>query len=223
MDIEHKAEKIGAIGLCAGCIGLFVLTIYFISGQSDPGNFLFFNSGKNSAPDNPYIGNMKDFSYSGQRTAEGVVYRINAEGEKVSVIQFEGRFIWTNFAAPWCGNSASQAQVIKNLENSFGDEVVFLTVMTSASPEYESLPTRQTAKEWAQRFGLNPNKVVAAANLWAQTVPTHILYSSTGQTLYRSKGYMSHDQIKDILSRYMQDWKNWADNGKKADWMRFTE
>ena len=61
-------------------------------------------------------------------------------------------------------------------------------------------------------------RVVAATNLWSWTFPTHILYSPEGQTLYRSTGYLSADQIND-LSRYMQDWDEWSRNGRRQ-WMK---
>jgi thiol-disulfide isomerase/thioredoxin len=166
---------------------------------------------------------MNDFSYAGQRTAEKIVYRVNALGEMVSVVEFEGRFVWADYAAPWCKPCVAQAQVIKRLENAFGDKVVFLTVMTSASPEYESIPTQETARAWSQRCGLNPNRVVAATDQWAKYIPTHILFSPEGQTLYRSTGYMTGDQIRGILSDYVKDWLNWSENAVIAHWMRFGE
>ena len=174
-------------------------------------------------PCNPRLGNMSDFSYGGQRTAEEVLYRVNANGEMVSVVEFEGSFVWADYAAPWCKPCVAQAQVIKRLENAFGDEVVFLTIMTSTSPEFQSVPTQETARAWSQRFGLNPHKVLAATNLSGMVIPTHILYSPEGQTLYRITGYIPTDQIKSILSRYMKDWKNWSENAVIADWMRFGE
>lgn len=174
-------------------------------------------------PDNPYVGNMSDFSYGGQRKAEKVIYRVNANGGMVSVVEFEGCFVWADYAAPWCKPCVAQAQVIKGLEKAYGDEVVFLTVMTSASPEFQSIPTQETARAWTHRFGLDPHRVLAAKNLWGMTIPTHILYSPEGQTLYRSTGYMSADQIRSILSKYVKDWKNWSENAAITDWMRFSE
>ena len=193
------------------CSLLTVVTLFLICGCGE------------QRPRSPYLGNMNNYSYGGQRTAEKIVYRVNALGEMVSVVEFEGSFVWADYAATWCKPCAAQAQVISRLENAFGDEVVFLTVMTSASPEFESIPTQETARAWSQRFGLNPNRVVAATNQWAKYIPTHILFSPEGQTLYRITGYIPTDQIKSILSRYMKDWKNWSENAVIADWMRFGE
>jgi thiol-disulfide isomerase/thioredoxin len=176
--------------------------------------------GGDKAPDNPYIGNMDDFSYSGQVTPDGVTYRVSASAKQVSVAQFDGRFVWTDYAAPWCQPCVTQAQAIKSLERTLGDRVVFLTVITSASEKYEDVPDQQTARAWAQRFGLDPDRVVAATNLWAWKIPTHILYSPKGQTLYRSTGYLPAEEIQGLLNRYIIDWEKWDRTGEKADWMR---
>lgn len=178
--------------------------------------------GQHRDPDNPYLGNMHDFSYSGQVTPEGITARINALGEKVSITKFKGQFVWADYAAPWCHPCESQARVIKELEGAFGNDVVFLTVITSTAPKYNSSATQKTAKDWANRFQLNPQYVLAAS-LWYMRVPTHILFSPTGQTLYRAEGYMSKDQINAILSAYIYDWKNWTEHNYKAKWMRFNK
>ena len=180
---------------------------------------LVLGCGKSRTHDNPYVGNMDDYSYSGQWSDDGCVYRVNGHGEEVCVAEFEGQFVWADYAAPWCRPCVAQARIIKALETEYGDEVVFLTVITSANNEFKSIPTQETASSWARRFKLNPAKVVAATDRWGMTIPTHILYSPTGQTLYRSKGYLSKEQLQEIMAGYIQDWENWSENGTEADWM----
>jgi len=175
---------------------------------------------KSASNHNPYVGNMKDFSYSGQLTDDSCVYRMNALGEEVCVAEFQERFVWVDYSAPWCTPSSSQAKVIKALENEVEYQAVFLTVITSASAEFQSMPTQQTARRWARRFGLYPARVVVATDKWGMTIPTHILFSPTGQTLYRAQGFHSKKQIREIMDRYMRDWENWSDTGAVADWMR---
>ncbi len=178
-----------------------------------------FETGTRSA-DNPYLGNMNDTSYSAQVTADRIVKRVSASGRQVCVNEFKGRYVWADYAAPWCKPCSAQAKAIKSLEKRLEGQVVFLTVMTGNSPKYEDVATRGNAQAWARRFGLNPDRVVAADNLWAWTVPTHILYSPRGHTLYRSTGYLPAEKIAATITRYMRDWDNWAANGQKAQWMR---
>ena len=183
------------------------------------GSCLLQGCGKGRTNDNPYVGNMDDYTYSGQRSDDGCVYRINGHGEEVCVAEFEGQFVWADYSAPWCRPCVAQARIIKALENEFPGEVVFLTVITSAKSEFQSIPTQETASAWARRFKLDPAKVVAATNRWGMTIPTHILFSPTGQTLYRAVGYLSKEQLQEIMTGYIQDWKNWSENGTEAEWM----
>ena len=167
----------------------------------------------------PHVGIMDDVSYSGQRTSSGIMKRPNAHGKGVSLDQFEGSFIWVDYAAPWCSPCAPQSGTIHKLENAFGDEVVFVTVMTSDASGGNSKPTPQTAMGWAKRFGLDPRRVLAA-DLWTMTIPHHILFSPKGQTLYRTEGQLFEEQIRVMLQQYMSDWKDWDKSGSVADWMR---
>jgi len=172
------------------------------------------------ANDNPYLGNMADTSYSAQVTADKELTRISASGKQVCINAFKGQYVWADYCAPWCKPCVSQAKAIKSLEKRFEGNVVFFTVMTSNSQKYEDVATRKNAQAWAGRFGFDPDRVVAADNLWAWTIPTHILYSPRGHTLYRSTGYLSADEIARIITRYVSDWDKWAETGERAKWMR---
>jgi hypothetical protein len=57
------------------------------------GFYLVLGCGKSRTNDNPYVGNMNDYTYSGQRSDEGCVYRVNGRGEEVCVAEFEGQFV----------------------------------------------------------------------------------------------------------------------------------
>ena len=163
---------------------------------------------QNPSPiENPYLGNMNDHSWGGLVEPGKDLRRVNANGRYVSVSEFKGKFLWTDYAAPWCQPCVPQAQAIKSLETVFGGKVVFLTVMTANSSRFEDVADQQTAKNWAQRFGLNPEQVVAATNLWSRTIPTHILFSPAGQMLYQSTGALTASQIQAIASKHMQAWE----------------
>src|SRR5438552_3980584 len=90
-------------------------------------------SQKTSAPAKEYVGNMNDFTYSGQVRPDGVTTRTSASGKSVSIDQFKGRFIWVEYAAPWCETCLAEAQEIKGMNNLGGTNLVFLTIMTSKS------------------------------------------------------------------------------------------
>jgi thiol-disulfide isomerase/thioredoxin len=160
---------------------------------------------------------MADTSYYGQR---GTLSRLNAKGELVALEQFAGRFIWAEYAAPWCGPCEPQARDARAVARSAGPEVVFLTVMTSDMGGYGDPATPATAAKWAARFGLDPEKVLAA-DLTAMTIPKHILFSPDGHVLLERTGQIFAGEIRSTLSRYMADWKEWDETAKPAEWMRW--
>lgn len=169
-------------------------------------------------PDSP-VGNMADSSYYGQR---GSVSRPNARGELVAYEQFAGQFIWAEYAAPWCQPCVPQTQDAHAVDSSYGPEVVFITVMTSDVGGYGDPATVATAAKWASRFGLDPERVLAA-DLTAMTIPKHLLFSPDGHLLFEKTGQMRASEIRDVLDRYMADWRQWKETGWLAEWMTWEE
>ena len=163
------------------------------------------------------VGNMRDDSYSGGRTQEP---RPNALGERVWMPDFEGSFVWSEYAATWCPVCSKQTPETKKAESELGEEIVFLTVMTGKSNAYNDHATVATAKEWAARFALDPERVIAA-ELWFKTVPEHRFYSPQGHTLFVHVGYLSADQIGDVIAYYKTGWEEWAETGERAGWMTY--
>lgn len=160
------------------------------------------------------VGNMNDDSYSTGRTQES---RLNALGHPVHMTDFEGRFVWSEYAATWCAICAKQTPETQQVEAEH-DGIVFLTVMTGKSNAYDDHATVETAKQWAGRFHLDPERVIAA-ELWYKTVPEHRFYSPRGHTLFVHVGYLSAGQIREVIEYYRTGWKAWAETGRKAKWM----
>jgi hypothetical protein len=121
------------------------------------------------------VGNMNDNSYSSGRTQDP---RPNALGRPVAMPDFEGKFVWAEYAAPWCETSTWQTPETKKIGKEMEDDVVFLTIMTGKSNAYNDHATVGTARDWAERFRLDPKRVLAA-ELWFKTIPEHRLYSPT--------------------------------------------
>lgn len=158
----------------------------------------------------PVVGNMADTSYYGLRNLE----RLNGLGQPVTMAQFGGRFVWADYAAPWCSTCFPQSENVKSLDEALGQQsVVFITVMTSDRGGSPSKPaTVATAKRWADRFRLDAARVLVA-NLSSMTLPKHILFSPDGQVLFEHIGYLSVSEIQTILGKYMAAWEDWRDYG----------
>jgi hypothetical protein len=165
------------------------------------------------------VGDMTNTTYYGQR---GSVSRPNARGEMVAFEQFAGQFIWAEYAAPWCQPCVPQTQDAKAVDGSFGPEVIFFTVMTSDMEGYGDPATVATASKWASRFGLDPGRVLAA-DLTAMTIPKHLLFSPDGHLLFERTGQLRATEIRDVLERYMADWRHWDETGQLADWMTWGD
>jgi len=161
------------------------------------------------------VGNMSDYSYSSCRSQEP---RSNALGEPVHMTDFEGQFVWADYAATWCGPCQQQARVTKKVEAELGDEVVFLTIMTGKSTNYNDHATTDTARQWAAAHQLPPERVLAA-KLWYKTIPEHRFYSPEGHTLFVHVGYLNQEQIKQVIDYYRSGWEKWSQTGETAEWM----
>lgn len=161
------------------------------------------------------VGNINDISYSSGRTQEP---RSNALGQPVSMTDFEGSFVWAEYAAPWCGVCASQAPETKAVKAELGSSIAFLTVMTGQSTNYNDHATVNTAKAWASSHGSDPSRVVAA-ELWFKTIPEHRFYSPQGHTLFVHVGFLSSAQIRDVIFYYKTGYEQWVASGELAEWM----
>ena len=161
------------------------------------------------------VGNMNDDSYSTGRTQEP---RVNALGDFVHMTDFEGEFVWSEYAATWCKACKQQTRETKHAEAELGDEIVFLTIMTGKSNQYNDHATQDTARQWAAANRLSPERVLAA-DLWYKTVPEHRFYSPQGHTLFVHVGYLNREQIKQVIDYYRTGWEKWSETGEEADWM----
>lgn len=163
------------------------------------------------------VGNMNDVSWSSGRTQQP---RLNALGKPVYMPDFEGSFVWSEYAAPWCKVCPTQTPETKKVEKELQGQVVFLTVMTGKSNKYNDHATVATARAWASRFQLDPARVIAA-ELWFKTVPEHRFFSPRGHTLFVHVGHLPADRIREVISFYRTGWEKWSATGEKADWMTF--
>ncbi len=161
-------------------------------------------------------GDMSDASYRGQRDK---VSRPNANDKKVMLQDFAGKFIWVDYAAPWCSPCGPQTRAVKSVASKAKSNIVFITVMTSDMGGYGDPATSATALRWAKKFKLDKQHVLAA-DLTSMTVPKHIFFSPDGHVLYEKTISMSASDIRTILTKYMKDWGAWKHTLTKAAWMK---
>ena len=134
---------------------------------------------------------------------------------------FEGRFVWSEYVAPWCSTSAKQTPETKRAESELGGQVAFITIMTSNEPNDIEPATVEVARRWSGRFQLDPRRVIAA-DLRSKTIPEHRFYSPQGHTLFVHVGYLNTDQIRETINYYKAGWEKWFNGGEAAEWMTFN-
>jgi hypothetical protein len=200
--LERRGEAGWVLGVVAIVYPVLMLGVFVETFGIDPASVGSAGGGKRDAA--AYVPDYSDHSYSGGR---GIPYGLNALAQPVSLDLFEGRFVFVEYTAPWCSSAGAQAASFRNLTRRphvAGREVVFLTVMTGGE-EALTPSTRETALEWAQRYGLDPARVVAEGDS-SRTVPQHALFSPSGQTLYRSEGRLTEAQMAALLARRIGQW-----------------
>ncbi len=171
---------------------------------------------REKTPGEDRVGLLSDRTYF---NARGKV-RTSASGRSVRMEQHEGRFVWAEYVAPWCGYCRQQSPETRQVDESTGSEVVFLTIMTSDMGGYGDPATQDTARAWAGQYGLDPDRVLAA-DLTAIPIPRHILYSPEGQMLFLQSGYLPAGRIREVLEDRMAGWTAWNKSGQVASWMKF--
>lgn len=121
---------------------------------------------------------------------------LTASGREVTLQAYQGQYLWVDHAAAWCGYCEPQTRTLVGLEQRYGDRLAFLTVVTGTDQVMQP-PTAATARAWADRFGLDPERVLA--RFTTDTLPYHVLYSPRGEVLYQGSGLYDTARIIEIL------------------------
>ena len=124
---------------------------------------------------------------------------VDGWGNRVSLSDFSGKYLWVDYAAEWCSYCEPQTRILKGLELKYADRVTFLTVITGTDEVMQS-PTAETALKWANRFNLDPYRVLAQFS--TNTLPYHILYSPSGEILHQDSGLYQAGKITSLLNSH---------------------
>ena len=124
---------------------------------------------------------------------------VDATGREVALSDYFGGYLWVDYAAEWCSYCEPQARTLKGLEKRYGDKITFLTVVTGTGKVMEP-PSAQTAMDWARRFGLDTDKVLAYFS--TNKLPYHILYSPSGAILFQASGLLDANKITHVLNTH---------------------
>ncbi len=124
---------------------------------------------------------------------------ITTSGDEVSISDYFGDYLWVDYAAEWCSYCAPQTRTLKGLENRYGEQVTFLTVVAGTDTVMEP-PSADTAANWARRFDLDTDRVLAYFS--TKRLPYHILYSPDGKVLFEGSGLYDAGRIMNVLNKH---------------------
>lgn len=130
---------------------------------------------------------------------------VDAHGNQFELSELSGDYVWLDFSAPWCPPCRAQAPHMKQLEHAPAG-ASFVTVLVSDATRRP--PKAETASEWAKRYGLDPDFVIAdttgefSQNYRVRSIPLNVLVSPSGQVLYSQPGTHSADQIRSIIAKH---------------------
>ena len=147
---------------------------------------------------------MKDMTSTTSVNDRAATYDsyIDVNGNVVSLDEFQGSYVWVDYAAEWCSYCKPQTQTIKALDRKMADRILFLTVVTGTQKVMEP-PTADTARQWADQFNLDPERVLAKFS--TDTLPYHLLYSPSGKVLFQGSGLYNEKKIINIINKHLQD------------------
>ncbi|MCU7834382.1 MAG: hypothetical protein KZQ83_03930 [gamma proteobacterium symbiont of Taylorina sp.] len=150
------------------------------------------------------IMNIADDMSSSVVTKRALTYDsyVDVNGNIVLLDEFQGNYLWVDYAAEWCSYCEPQTRTMKALDRKMGDQILFLTVMTSTKKVMEP-PAAITARQWANRFNLDSDMVLAKFS--TKTLPYHLLYSPSGTILFQGSGLYNENKISSIINKYLQD------------------
>ncbi len=86
---------------------------------------------------------------------------VDGGGQPVSLTDFNGRYVWIDYAAEWCAACTPQTTAIKSVAATALEKLVFVTSMVTERGGYGHPSTAATAARWAARFDLDPSRVWA--------------------------------------------------------------
>jgi len=127
---------------------------------------------------------------------------VDSNGVSVSLDEFHGSYLWVDYAAQWCSYCDPQTRTMKALQRKLGDRLLFLTVVTGTDKVMKA-PTADTAKQWASRFELDPEMVLAKFS--TDTLPYHLLYSPSGEILFQGSGLYDEHKITNIINQHLPE------------------
>lgn len=127
-------------------------------------------------------------------------------GNTISLSQFGGRSVFLEFMSPLCGHCIKMTPIIKELEEKYGDRVIFISIMYG-DPSSKSF--QDIASEFLKKHGLNWIHIVDDGKVFksygVEGTPTYVILNREHIEVNRFKGSgTTKEQLEDALENALQ-------------------
>lgn len=86
---------------------------------------------------------------------------VDQNGEDFNLYDHYGKYIILDFSAMWCGPCQFAATEVEELQQKYGDDVVYVTILIENT--HGNPPTRNNVETWASVFGIESAPVLGAS------------------------------------------------------------
>lgn len=126
-------------------------------------------------------------------------------GEMGSLSQFSGRPVFLEFMSPLCGHCVKMTPVIKEIEEKYGDRVVFISVMYGDSSSEEF---REIASEFIKKHGTDWVHLVDNGRVFkeygVEGTPTYVILDREHREVARFIGSgTTEEALEDALKKVL--------------------
>ncbi len=141
------------------------------------------------------------FACSKQDSDIAKVKLTELSGESIDLTQYEGKVVFINFWATWCGPCIQEMPTIASVQEKLNHkEVVFLLASNEEPAQIETFSSKRSYK-----FHYVHLDNMEALNI--QALPTTFIYNSEGKLKFSETGFRMWDEQKniDLITKIMND------------------
>ncbi|MBC7864366.1 MAG: TlpA family protein disulfide reductase [Bacteroidia bacterium] len=105
---------------------------------------------------------------------------LNRKGERVSLSDFKGKYVYLNFMASWCVPCLQELKEIADIKKKYGDKVVFISIsLDEKEEEFKKFVDKNPKYDWQFLYFGSDKTVKERYNIKA--MPTYFFISKEGK------------------------------------------